>query len=146
EEDALFFFGRERERQILAKNLRAARLTILYGESGAGKSSLLRAGVAHDLIRRARENLDERGQPELAVVVFNNWRDDPVAELKAEVERAVAQAFSGLAVAPMSLHTSLAETLRQGAERVGGWLLVILDQFEDYYLHNHQEHNSDTFA
>ena len=47
--DALLFFGREREREIVAANLVAARLTILYGTSGVGKSSLLKAAVARDL-------------------------------------------------------------------------------------------------
>ena len=38
EEDEAFFFGREREAQILSDNVLAARLTILYGASGVGKS------------------------------------------------------------------------------------------------------------
>src|SRR5262249_59095243 len=49
EKDAPFFFGREQEKSIVTSNLRAVRLTILYGPSGVGKSSLLLAGVAHDL-------------------------------------------------------------------------------------------------
>lgn len=36
--DALFFFGRERECEVLVANLLASRLTVLYGESGVGKS------------------------------------------------------------------------------------------------------------
>ncbi len=47
--DALLFFGRERESEVIAANLMAARLTILYGPSGVGKSSLLRAGVTSRL-------------------------------------------------------------------------------------------------
>ena len=35
-----------RERAVIIGNLRASRLTLLYAESGVGKSSLLRAGVA----------------------------------------------------------------------------------------------------
>ena len=49
--DALLFFGREREVAAVAANVLASRLTVLYGPSGVGKSSLLRAGVA----RRLRE-------------------------------------------------------------------------------------------
>ena len=45
--DALLFFGRERESEIVAANVVASRLTILYGPSGVGKSSLLRAAVAY---------------------------------------------------------------------------------------------------
>jgi len=47
--DALLFFGREREREIVVANLIASRLTVLYGPSGVGKSSLLRASVAPSL-------------------------------------------------------------------------------------------------
>ena len=49
ETDWLFFFGRERESELVAANLMASRLTVLYGPSGVGKSSLLRAGVARRL-------------------------------------------------------------------------------------------------
>src|SRR5258705_6331118 len=44
--DELFFFGRERDRKVIAANLVASRLTVLYGPSGVGKSSALGAGVA----------------------------------------------------------------------------------------------------
>ena len=60
--DVLFFFGRERERELIEANLMASRLTVLYGETGVGKSSVLRAGVAHHLRGQARANLEERGR------------------------------------------------------------------------------------
>ncbi len=37
EEDFGLFFGRERERHVIVANLKARRLTVLYGESGVGK-------------------------------------------------------------------------------------------------------------
>jgi RecA-family ATPase len=40
-----YFFGRERDQRVISSNLYAASLTILYGESGVGKSSVLLAGV-----------------------------------------------------------------------------------------------------
>ena len=54
ENDAEFFFGRQSETAIIASNLRAARLTILYGPTGVGKSSALQAGVAHQLLLDGR--------------------------------------------------------------------------------------------
>ncbi len=78
EKDAPFFFGREGEWEIIADNLLATRLTLLYGASGIGKSSLLRAGVAYHLMRDAKKNLAEYGTPKFAVVVFNSWQDDPL--------------------------------------------------------------------
>jgi AAA+ ATPase superfamily predicted ATPase len=52
EQDASFFFGREREERILVGNLRGFRLTILYGASAVGKSSVPAAGVVHRLRER----------------------------------------------------------------------------------------------
>src|SRR5438067_12314241 len=69
--DALLFFGRERESEVIAANLMASRLTVLYGPSGVGKSSVLRAGVAHRL-RRERE---------AEVLVFSTGTGDPVGSL-----------------------------------------------------------------
>ena len=45
EEDAPLFFGRGGERHVIMGNLRASRLTLLYAQSGVGKSSLLRAAL-----------------------------------------------------------------------------------------------------
>ncbi len=46
EEDShAFFFGRDREIHSLSKHVREAPVTVLYGQSGLGKTSLLRAGL-----------------------------------------------------------------------------------------------------
>ena len=52
--DARFFFGRDREQEIITANVTAARLTLLYGASGVGKSSVLRAGGRAPPARAAR--------------------------------------------------------------------------------------------
>ena len=39
--DALFFFGRDRDSQMIAANLMASRLTVLFGPTGVGKTSVL---------------------------------------------------------------------------------------------------------
>ena len=64
EDDARWFFGRATERKIILAHLRTAPLTLLYAESGVGKSSLLRAGVAarlHELAMQNIETLDGLG-------------------------------------------------------------------------------------
>lgn len=45
ESDSAFFRGRDREAEELARLVRRERLTLLYGRSGLGKSSLLAAGL-----------------------------------------------------------------------------------------------------
>jgi ABC-type taurine transport system ATPase subunit len=77
ETDAVLFFGRETEREIISANLKAQRLTILYGPSGVGKSSVLRAGVVRHLRREAESNARRFTAPEFAAVYFADWPGDP---------------------------------------------------------------------
>ena len=109
--DALFFFGRERESEVIAANLMASRMTVLYGPSGVGKSSVLRAGVAHRL----------RREQETGVLVFSTWTGDPVTSL---IEAAGGKG------------DSLPDALADAANRAGGDLYVILDQFEECFLYH----------
>lgn len=65
--DALFFFGRDRDSQVIAANLMASRLTVLFGPTGVGKTSVLRAGVAYKL--RQEAGVDVR--------IHSSWIGDP---------------------------------------------------------------------
>lgn len=124
--DASLFFGREREREIIVANLLASRLTVLYGETGVGKSSVLRAGVARDL----------RALPEpLALVVFDEWQDDPAGALEALVADATGAERQG----------RLADTLELGSALVGGEVFVILDAFEEEFLYHGLDAGPDSF-
>ncbi len=94
EEDAPFFFGREKFQKIITANLKGSRLTVLYGSAGVGKSSVLRAGVAYHLQKEAKQNLKDFGALEFAVVVFNSWRDDdPLDGLVRCVQESILQAM-----------------------------------------------------
>jgi conflict system STAND superfamily ATPase len=143
EKDAAFFFGREVDREIVAANLRGARLTLLYGASGVGKSSLLQAGLVYHLRALARTNLQERETPELAVAYFNSWRGDPLPGLLGAVEGAVRDAWGGREVEAVPDNLRLAEALRAWTERLDGVLLILLDQFEDYFLYHPVRGNAD---
>lgn len=146
EEDAAFFFGRESEQKIIIANLLASRLTVLYGKSGVGKSSVLRAGVSHALRQSAMESISESGKPEHVAVVFSSWRDDPLVGLKKRVEDSVCQALGVDKIDHDLRSVSLVETLKAWTEYIDGNLLIILDQFEDYFLYQRQEMHEDTFA
>src|SRR5262245_5784015 len=112
--DALYFFGREREAEVVVANLIASRLTVLYGASGVGKSSLLRAAVARKL----------RALPEPpVVVVFDRWGDDPEAALAA----AVADS-AGLGGGSLRDVVEQAQLFRD--------VYLILDQTEEYFLYH----------
>jgi WD40 repeat protein len=117
--DELLFFGREREREVITANLVAARLTVLYGASGVGKTSLLAAGVAREL----------RMLPERPVVVVHSGWSDPAAPALAA---AIADA-AGVERAP------LGETI-EVAGALHGELYLLLDQVEQYFVY----HGTDT--
>ncbi len=114
--DATLFFGRERDAEIVFANVVAARLTVLYGPSGVGKSSLLAAAVA----RRLR-NLPEGP----VVVVFGAWSEDPAAAIaRAVVTEAGIEATDSLALA-----------VERACEAHGG-VYLLLDQAEEYFLYH----------
>jgi WD40 repeat protein len=148
ESDAPFFFGREAEREIITANLMASRLTLLYGPSGVGKSSVLRAGVAYHLRKLSQQNLIERGAPEFVVVVFSSWRDDPIAGLAAHIQEAISPLLAGqkISEAGKAEKGSLVQNLQTWSEHIDGDLLIILDQFEEYFLYHPQEDGIGTFA
>ena len=144
--DVPFFFGRDHERELVEANLMASRLTVLYGETGVGKSSLLRAGVAHHLRSLARGNREARGEPGLAVVVFDSWRDDPVRALRTAVADEVTSALGGSMTPADEVGRSLGDALGMWQELLGGDLYVILDQAEEYFLYHGGENGGGTFA
>ena len=120
EYDSRLFFGREREAEVVAANLMASRLTVLYGPSGVGKSSLLRAGVARRL--RTLVPAGPAADEPTEVVIVDRWRDDPVL--------AVATAAGAAADIP------LADALAERAIATGAELYLILDQMEEYILYH----------
>jgi WD40 repeat protein len=155
EADAEWFFGRDREVRLIIANLRAARLTLLYGASGAGKSSTLLAGVLPKLHALAAEQRaiaadDGRGgtalaeRASLAVTVFRDWRDPPLAPLAAALHAAVVE-VAGDAVEPWDGEEPFIDWLR-GLARHARTLLVVLDQFEEYFQYHAGEKGAGTFA
>ena len=131
--DSLLFFGREREIEVIVANLMAARLTVLYGASGVGKTSLLRAGVAHRL----------RGAGGAIVVVFSTWTGNPVENLLDAVEAAAAGDGSAKKLRRNGL---LADVLGAWTRRLEADLYIVLDQFEEYFLYHENEHGPGTLA
>jgi hypothetical protein len=127
EDSARFFFGREADQAVLIANLFAARVTILYGASGVGKSSLLRAGVVKELERRNDEARRAGGEPELRVVYFKEWQEQPLLRLQQRIQASAArpEAASGEA--------SLTDVVAGAVEGFSGDVMILLDQFEDYF-------------
>lgn len=134
ERDAPYFFGRDKDARLIAADLFAAPLSVLYGASGVGKSSVLRAGVVPQL----------RPAEDLLVIVFSTWQSEPTTALKGAVVEAV---FASAAIGTkesvryheeVSRHEydPLAKFLPLCSKLVGRRLMIILDQFEEYSLYH----------
>jgi WD40 repeat protein len=178
-EDAPFFFGREIERKIISANLRTRQLTLLYGPSGVGKSSVINAGVVYHLRQRAKQQ-QTRGTPPVAafagssikpggrpaapdvrpesvgypkpatLVVFSNWLEDPLKSLQDAIIAGL-QESSGKALHPETEKSLRALKLTEMLEEIsvntgGGELLIILDQFEEYFVYHPTDEGLGKFA
>lgn len=125
ENDRAYFFGRERDQEIITANLYASPLTVLYGESGVGKSSVLMAGVAP----RMHET------PRLALVVYRDWQDAGfLLALKKEVLRATRES-TGKEI-DVDAKLPFDDFLQKCEAAFGGSIFFILDQFEEYFLYH----------
>lgn len=123
ESDRAYFFGREVDSERIGANLVTAPLTIFYGASGVGKTSVLLAGVLPFV----------HSQPDIAAIVFRSWQgEDFESALKAEVAAAV------LARSGKTLHVDqpLDRCLDEAARLTEGTLAVVFDQFEEYMLYH----------
>ena len=120
-EEAIFF-GRKRDASLLRDKVFSARLTVVYGPSGVGKSSIL-----HTLLIPYLEEEAAR------VIYFDNWTgDDPLLTLKAEL---VAEAEKLKISEPGAGAPDLIDLvllLRSADNRT---VVLILDQFEEFFTH-----------
>ncbi len=133
--DQAFFFGREKEQRVISANLFAAPLTILYGPSAVGKSSVLQAGVAPRLSI----------EPRTAVVYFARWQgDDYVSRLKTAMRLALTAVHREKLDVDDAL--PLDGWVGQALTQFRGALLLMLDQFEEYLLYHREadEHALDS--
>ena len=136
EADARFFFGRERDLRRIIAQLFAARLTLLYGASGVGKSSLLRAGVVTELRRRARAAVDEGEKPDVHVVYFNAWQGDPLAGFREAVSTSLGDAATGDALGAALAQPTLTGLVTALVDALDRDLFLIFDQFEEFFLYH----------
>jgi WD40 repeat protein len=142
EEHADRFFGRETECGVIVGNLSASRLTLLYAESGVGKSSLLRAGVSARIHDHALRELASGRSPRFVAAVFSTWTDDAVAGI-VDAMRGALEPFVDR---PVELPTNLEGAIETATKLVDTSLLLILDQFEEYFLYHGQEDGGEPLA
>jgi WD40 repeat protein/energy-coupling factor transporter ATP-binding protein EcfA2 len=127
--DADWFFGRDRVVDDLLARVRERRFIGVFGASGSGKSSVLRAG----LVARARTSGLSAAGPlptllftpgahplEECAVQLSSWTGVPVGVLRSE-----------FAADPANLHLRVREALADRPADVD--LVLVIDQFEEVF-------------
>jgi len=109
-EDLAFFSGRARDVRLIVASLFASPLTLLYGPSGVGKSSVLQAGVLPQLAER----------PNVVAVAVRDWAEDPVRTIGEAVAKAAGTEF----------HGDLGDALEACSGDERRRVMLVLDQFE----------------
>jgi hypothetical protein len=124
---AEYFFGRGQDSKILADHVRARPITVLYGPSGIGKSSILNVGLPAALAAG-------RGW---IIALLRNWQNpDPLERLAVE---AVLRALPAGPRHQMD-HIRLVPLIARVTRSTRQPLLLILDQFEEYFLYRDRDH------
>jgi len=132
EEARGYFYGREDEVAELARRVQRKLLTVLFGMSGLGKTSILRAG----LVPRLRE---QGYCPIYVRVDYGRDSPEPAEQIKQAIQRTARRAGEWTQVGVASAGESLWEYLHHRddvlRDEAGNTLipLVIFDQFEEIF-------------
>ena len=136
EDERAFFFGRERESAALLEHVLDAAVTVLYGRSGLGKTSLLRAGL-FPLLREQRLLPEQRFLPVYVRFEVKPGAPPLARQLHQSVHNSIRAELPG-AVLP-SDEESLWEYLHRrdielrNAENDRLTPVIVLDQFEELF-------------
>ncbi len=127
EKERSLFFGRDNDAKRLINKIFSSRLTLFYGPSGVGKSSLLLARVAPDLRDKRIGNS--------IVVIFDRWSEQaPDTAIKQQIIEALEDG-----PAAGDRQETLADLADRLNRRTNKSLVLVLDQFEQFLI-IHGEH------
>ncbi len=121
EEDQEIFFGRKEETSRLFSQVVSSRLVLLHAPSGAGKSSLLHAGLV--------PRLKQEGY----LVIVRRAIREPQREIREAVLDLLGKAQVGGMVEKL-FSADLQRFLKEASARLEKPLVIILDQFEEFFI------------
>jgi DNA-binding winged helix-turn-helix (wHTH) protein len=115
EQDTQLFFGRETEVEAICSQIIAHRSCILYGRSGVGKSSILRAGLM--------PRLKSEGHLAFAIRSFS----DPLHQMTSALCEVVSDGGS------QNKEMGLEELMAVAGAAGTRYVIFFLDQFEEFF-------------
>jgi len=118
--------GRQQDVNRLIERITRAdyKLTVIYGPSGVGKSSILKAGLVPALKGKV---IGERIPIPIVLSVYTDWLTVLISSLNQVL------AYTGISVNLDSTPTILLEKIRLATER-NYTIIIILDQFEEFFF------------
>src|SRR6516165_2404527 len=123
---AAYFTGRERFAVTLAGAILRSRVTVLYGQSGSGKSSVLGAALPQAMRATLRRAAETTQRAPFRLLHFRRWH--PGFETRLYRAAAAKLAASG--------DSSLATAVRGWGEEQKAPMILVLDQFEEFLLYH----------
>ena len=129
EEDAQFFFGRQEDTQLIVANLFSARVTVLFGPSGVGKSSILRAGAIRDLRQRQRKAAARGEKADLLIVYFRTWQRKALEELRRTILSEATELAGKTIEAPEG--GTLADLLAHVTQALDVDMMLLVEELEE---------------
>jgi WD40 repeat protein len=134
EDDGEYFFGRDSDRDLVIANLMAGRLTVLYGQSGVGKSSLLQAGVMRHLRKMPQSAFSYLAIRNAIIIYHSSWHGDSLVEIGSALLKAIP-AHDGIEDIVREQPRLSVELLHELTERLDSYVYLLLDQFEEQALY-----------
>ncbi|AUI60210.1 hypothetical protein B1H26_39665 [Amycolatopsis sp. BJA-103] len=130
--DAGRFFGRERLADDLLQRIGIQRFVAVFGPSGSGKSSLIRAGLVPRLTSTV-----------LAFTPGAHPIEECAIHFAAAANRTTGAVYHDLTGDPRGLHRLVRQFLT--AERSDGEIVIVVDQFEELFTLCHDERERSRF-
>jgi len=128
--DEDFFFGREDDVDAVLEMARRHPIVVLFGHSGIGKTSLMRAGLMTALQHEAEQ---AETPTETWLPLIASCRDDPPASIREALATAVEEI--GFNPGELPARGTLAQYLKAASGLVNRRLAIFLDHFEEYFVH-----------
>ncbi|MEW2399698.1 XRE family transcriptional regulator [Streptomyces sp. NPDC046862] len=129
------FFGRENLTGKLVEHLKKKRFLVLFGASGSGKSSVLRAGLLPAF----------SGTPALVLTPGPHPLEECAIQLAAHAHIAPGSLHAELASEPRTLHRVVRQILTRSPDP-SDELIIIVDQFEEVFTLCRSAQERDAFV
>jgi len=138
-EDAEFFVGREALVDELVRRLGVARVLVVGGPSGSGKSSLVRAGLMPAVAEGALAGSEQWSR------VLLTPGSDPLGELHFHLV-GLAAAGTRTTVDDLRAQPRVARRIVAEGAQAGSQVLLVIDQFEELFTLGADAADQETFV